>query len=56
MAFWSTFWGIVLGVGMVMFTVLAVVVTVGGFGDVKAMFQGIERQHGKEMRDDPPSR
>ena len=45
MAFWVSFWGIVLVVGLAAFAVLAVLVTVGGFGDARAMFRRIEEQH-----------
>ncbi len=48
MAFWISFWAAVLGLGIAAFTVLAVVVTVGGFADVKAMFRNIERHHEQE--------
>jgi hypothetical protein len=48
MAFWITFWGIVLALGLAAFSVLAVVVTVGGFADVKAMFRSIETHHEQE--------
>jgi hypothetical protein len=45
MAFWISFWGAVLALGIAAFTVLAVVVTVGGFADVKAMFRNLETHH-----------
>jgi hypothetical protein len=45
---WTTFWGAVLGGGVLGFSVLAVSVTVGGFRDVRAMFRRITEQHERE--------
>ncbi len=42
---WATFWGVLFVIVLVIFAVLAVVVTIGGFYDVKAMFQAINEQH-----------
>ena len=42
---WQTFWMIVLIFGMLVFAVLAVVVTFTAFRDVREMFKKIEDQH-----------
>lgn len=42
---WQIFWIIVLSFGILTFAVLAVVVTITGFGDVREMFRKIEDQH-----------
>ena len=51
MAFWTTFWGLVLLVGMLIFSVVTVVVAIRGFSDVKSLFQSIEAQHRKNSSD-----
>ena len=33
--FWATFWGWVLGASLVIFAVISVVVTIGGFRDIR---------------------
>jgi len=43
MSGWMTFWAILLGVSLAGFAVLAVVVAVGGFFDLKAMFRALKR-------------
>ena len=48
MGFWAFFWGALLLVALLCFAVLSVVVTVGGFKEVRALFEGIERQHREE--------
>lgn len=42
---WKILWIIVLSFGMLTFSVLAVVVTITAFGDVREMFRKIEDQH-----------
>jgi len=32
---WATFWGWILGTSLVLFAVIAVVVTIGGFRDIR---------------------
>ncbi len=48
MEFWISFWTWLLVGAMGVFAVLAVVVSIGGFFDVRAMFRGITEKH-----DDP---
>ncbi|MDP6057576.1 MAG: hypothetical protein QGH33_01735 [Pirellulaceae bacterium] len=45
MTFWIWFWGIALVMTLLFYTGLTVVVTVGGFKDVLAMFRNLDRQH-----------
>ena len=35
--FWATFWGWVLGASLVIFAVISVVVTIGGFRDIRTL-------------------
>ena len=48
MDFWVSLWGAVLVVGMLIFVVVAAVVTIGGYSDVKSLFRSIDSQHGEE--------
>jgi len=48
MDFWITFWQITLIAAVAIFAVLAVVVTIGGFGNVLALFRSIDAQHARE--------
>ena len=50
MDFWISFWAIVLGLVLVLYAGLTVVVTLGGFVDVKAMFASLKRQHEEAAR------
>ena len=34
---WASFWGWILGISLVLFAVIAVVVTIGGFRDIRAL-------------------
>tara|TARA_B100000929_G_scaffold278576_1_gene254908 strand:- start:1665 stop:1832 length:168 start_codon:yes stop_codon:yes gene_type:complete len=34
---WATFWGWTLGASLVIFAVISVVVTIGGFRDIRAL-------------------
>jgi len=57
MAFWTEFWTIVLIGGIAMFAVLSVVVTVGGWFDIRSLFESIRAQHTiAESEDRDPSR
>ena len=49
---WSTFWGALLGVTLVAYVGLVVFVSIGGFQDIRAMF---ERLKSEERDEDPPS-
>ena len=45
MAFWSVFWGLLLLVCLLVFAGLAVVVAVGGYGDIQALFRRMDEGH-----------
>ncbi len=45
MAFWVPFWGVVLLIGLFIFAIVAVVVGIGGFFDIRSLFESIDRQH-----------
>jgi hypothetical protein len=45
MSFWSTFWAWFLLLGLVLFLGLAVVVSIGGFFDIRTLFKSIRSQH-----------
>lgn len=49
---WTSLWTLVLTAGSGGFAVLALVVTVGGFRDVKAMFRRIDAEHAQADRED----
>ena len=42
---WSNIWTITLLAGLGIFVVLAVIVTIGGFFDIRSLFKSIENQH-----------
>lgn len=42
---WTTFWGWFLIFVLGVFGLLAIVITIGGFFDVKALFRTIDEQH-----------
>ncbi len=42
----------VLLVSLLIFAVLAVAVSIGGFADIKSLFKSIERQHGDAPHDE----
>ena len=45
MGSWVTFWGWLLVVVLIIYTSLAIAVTIGGFFDVKGMLTTIDDQH-----------
>ncbi len=45
MSFWEIFWQVVLLVSVVAFAGLAVVVAIGGFGDIRSMLRSIDTRH-----------
>jgi len=53
MDYWIGLWTAVLVLGLGIFIGLAVVVTVGGFRDIRALFRRIEQQHA-DAGEDPP--
>ena len=50
MSGWAQFWAWFLGFGLVLFFGLAVVVTIGGFFDIRALFKTIREQHDRDER------
>ena len=40
---WATFWGWILGISLVLFAVIAVVVTIGGFRDIRDLLAQADR-------------
>ena len=52
MTFWLPFWTTTLVVGIVLFVGLAVVVSIGGLADVRALFSSIVAQHDASSDDD----
>ena len=45
MSFWEIFWQVILLVSVVAFAGLAVVVAIGGFGDIRSMLRNIDTRH-----------
>ena len=45
MSFWEIFWQVVLLVSLIAFAGLAVVVAIGGFGDIRSMLRNIDTRH-----------
>ncbi len=45
MSFWEIFWQVVLLVSVIAFAGLAVVVAIGGFGDIRSMLRNIDKRH-----------
>ena len=50
MGFWESFWGGLLLVGLLGFAVQSLIVALGGFKEIRALFEGIEAQHEDEDR------
>ncbi len=48
MIFWEVLWAAVLIGGLAVFAVLAVVVSIRGFADIRSLFKSIEEQHAEE--------
>lgn len=46
---WITLWTVVFALGMLIYTGVAIVVTLGGLSDVRAMVAGIQRHHDEAM-------
>ena len=51
MRFWLVLWTLVLIFGLGIFAALAVVVSIRGFADIRALFRSIESQHSQEEED-----
>ena len=47
MEFWMLFWKVVFIVTLLLFAVLAVVVTIGGFKDIIALFRAMDKENQK---------
>lgn len=47
MEFWSTLWAVVFGLCLMIFAVVAVYVSVGALGDIKALFRRMGRRDGE---------
>ncbi len=50
---WATFWGVLLITVLMVFAVLSVAITIGGFFDIKALLASIEAQHKGSDTDTP---
>ena len=48
---WASFWGWFLVAVLVVFGLLAVVITIGGFADARALFSSIDKKHDEEQDD-----
>ena len=51
MDFWINFWTVTLIVAVAVFAGLTVVVSIGGFFDIKRLFRSIDAQHTGQDRD-----
>lgn len=51
MNFWEPFWQLVFIVSVIAFAGLAIVVTIGGISDIRAMLRSIERNHSATQDD-----
>ncbi|TWU25916.1 hypothetical protein [Bythopirellula polymerisocia] len=49
---WTMFWGWLLVIVLLVYAFLAIVITIGGFFDVKMMFTTMVEQHKERMTDD----
>lgn len=45
MALWTQFWAWLLVFSLLLFLGLAIVVSIGGFFDIRALFKSIREQH-----------
>ena len=46
---WTAFWGWLLVIVLVVYAILAITITIGGFFDVKEMFAMMDDQHKKDQ-------
>ena len=56
MSFWEIFWQVILLVSLVAFAGLAVVVAIGGFGDIRSMLRSIDKRHKETSSDSKRAR
>ena len=52
MSSWATFWGWTLGISLVLFAVISIVVTIGGFRDIQALLAQTDSGD-EDIGDDP---
>jgi hypothetical protein len=50
---WATFWGCLLVTVLVVFAVLSIAITIGGFFDIKALLATIDARHKSSDRGGP---
>ena len=48
MSFWTSFWSVFFVVSLVLFALLAVTVTIGGFFNIRSLFKSLSERHGQE--------
>jgi len=48
MSFWAAFWQWLLVIALILFLGLAVIISIGGFFDIRALFRNIQRQHDEQ--------
>ena len=48
MGFWMNLWTIVFFLSLLSFAGLAVVVSIGGFFNIKSLFKSLDEQHAKD--------
>jgi hypothetical protein len=48
MLFWILLWKMLLIVGLLLFAVMAIWVTIGGYGDIKKLFEKIRQSHSRQ--------
>ena len=51
---WLVFWQFLLGVSLAVYAILVVLVAVGGFKDIRALFRSLDEQHRKGEREEGP--
>jgi hypothetical protein len=52
MQFWINFWSIFFFASLVIFTVLAVAVTIGGFFNIRSLFKSLKDAHEQSQKKD----
>ncbi len=48
MDFWTVFWTVLLVLGLIVFAGLAVVVSIGGFFDIKRLFRSFDARQAED--------
>ncbi len=43
---WTTFWGIFLIVALIVFALISIVVSIGGFADLRKLFADLDKDDG----------